>query len=192
MSQSEKTKGKLIRSAKKIFSEKGFWDTKVSDIVKDAGVAQGTFYLYFKSKDEIFKELVLEIRNHIIEIIDKYKNADENIIKTLIDLKSEILEYLYQNKEIARIFLFQLFTKEELMQIYFETLNYIEDFDKNLIQKGVAKGVIKYPDVENIINIILGYGRRLFETEVLLKGKPLDEVKKIQKEGIQIIFKGIS
>ncbi|MBX0312473.1 MAG: TetR/AcrR family transcriptional regulator, partial [Sulfurihydrogenibium sp.] len=42
------TKDKIIVAAKELFSTKGYHETKVSDIVEKAGVAQGTFYLYFK------------------------------------------------------------------------------------------------------------------------------------------------
>ena len=44
----------LVNAAIDMFYEKGFQNTRVSDIVAKAGVAQGTFYLYFKSKDEVF------------------------------------------------------------------------------------------------------------------------------------------
>ncbi len=46
----EGKKGRIIHAAIDIFSEKGIDQTKVSDIVKKAGIAQGTFYLYFPSK----------------------------------------------------------------------------------------------------------------------------------------------
>ena len=44
------TKTKLVYAALAVFKKKGLEQTKVSDIVKQAGVAQGTFYLYFPSK----------------------------------------------------------------------------------------------------------------------------------------------
>jgi len=54
------TKNALIESAIRMFQQNGFQMTRVSDIVADAGVAQGTFYNYFKSKEEIFKEICNE------------------------------------------------------------------------------------------------------------------------------------
>jgi AcrR family transcriptional regulator len=190
MSQSEKTKSKLISSAKKIFSEKGYYDTKVSDIVKEAGVAQGTFYLYFKSKEEIFKEIILDIKTNIENILSKYEKSQDSVEQTIIKLKGEVTTYLYTHKEIARIFLFQLFTMKEFIEIYFEIIKKFENTEKALIEKAVKEGTIKYKNVDNLANILLGYGRRLFEDEVLLKNKPLEEVLNLQKEGLKIIFKG--
>ncbi len=190
MSQSEITKSKLISAAKKIFSEKGYYDTKVSDIVKEAGVAQGTFYLYFKSKEEIFKEIILDITGNIENILKKYEKSKDSVEKIIIDLKAEVTTYLYTHKEIARIFLFQLFTMKEFIDLYFETLEKFEKIEKSIIERAIKEGKIKYKNIDNLVNILLGYGRRLFEDEVLLKNKSLDEVLKLQKEGLQIIFKG--
>ncbi len=190
MSQSESTKSRLISSAKKIFSEKGYFDTKVSDIVKEAGVAQGTFYLYFKSKEEIFKEIILDITNNIENILKKYENAEGSVENIILKLKAEITTYLYTHKEIARIFLFQLFTMKEFINIYFEINEKFEKTEKAIIQKAVKDKKIRNINIENLTHILLGYGRRLFEMEVLLKNKPLEEVLKLQKEGLEIIFKG--
>jgi len=53
----------LLDAALDVFSENGYWATKISDIVAKANVAQGTFYLYFKNKEELFKEMLLDINN---------------------------------------------------------------------------------------------------------------------------------
>ncbi len=47
----------ILASARKVFREKGYDNTTVSDIVKDAGIAQGTFYLYFPSKKDVVMAL---------------------------------------------------------------------------------------------------------------------------------------
>lgn len=54
----ETRRAELIASAEKVFAKKGVADATVSDIVKAAGVAQGTFYLYFKTKADILSALV--------------------------------------------------------------------------------------------------------------------------------------
>src|SRR5438128_12190376 len=43
----------ILRAAIKVFAGKGYFNSKVADIAKEAGIADGTVYLYFKSKDEI-------------------------------------------------------------------------------------------------------------------------------------------
>ncbi len=72
-----KTREKLVKSANKIISKKGINNTSVEDITKDACVAKGTFYTYFKNKEEIVNEL----------IFDKNKEYDEEFLNMSIENK---------------------------------------------------------------------------------------------------------
>jgi AcrR family transcriptional regulator len=54
----EVRKGELITAAESLFRERGYPQTSVNDIVNKVGVAQGTFYYYFKSKDDILNAVV--------------------------------------------------------------------------------------------------------------------------------------
>src|ERR1700733_3995476 len=48
---------RILRAAVKVFAKNGFYATRVSEVAKAAGVADGTIYLYFKSKDELLVSL---------------------------------------------------------------------------------------------------------------------------------------
>lgn len=56
--QGEERKADLLRQAAELFAQRGYAGTRVSDIVKAAGVAKGLFYWYFENKDALFRELV--------------------------------------------------------------------------------------------------------------------------------------
>src|SRR5688500_11105846 len=47
----------ILRAGVKVFAEKGYFNSKVADIARGAGIADGTVYLYFKSKDEILHSI---------------------------------------------------------------------------------------------------------------------------------------
>lgn len=53
-------KADIIECGRKLFSSKGFKDTNVAEIAKMAGIATGTFYNYYSSKDTLFMEIYLE------------------------------------------------------------------------------------------------------------------------------------
>ncbi len=55
--KAERTKAKLMESARRLISEKGFDNVSVEDITKDSGVAKGTFYHYFACKEDVVCEL---------------------------------------------------------------------------------------------------------------------------------------
>ncbi len=70
----EKTLAKLLAAAKSEFGDRGFHQTSISDITQAAGVALGTFYVYFESKDAIFRALVrylgAETRAHLSAAVE--------------------------------------------------------------------------------------------------------------------------
>ena len=68
-----RTRAKLLEAAESVFAQLGYHDASIVKITEAAGVAQGTFYLYFHSKKDVFDEVVLDlnrrVRHHIQEAI---------------------------------------------------------------------------------------------------------------------------
>ena len=54
-------RAQILRAAKQVFSQKGFHSASVSDVIERAGIARGTFYLYFESKRDVFDKLLEEL-----------------------------------------------------------------------------------------------------------------------------------
>jgi AcrR family transcriptional regulator len=61
----EATRRRLLDAAEEVFGEMGYYEASVSEITRRAGVAQGTFYIYFHSKRETFVELVEDISERL-------------------------------------------------------------------------------------------------------------------------------
>ena len=59
------TRTRLLEAAETVFAELGYHDASIVKITEAAGVAQGTFYLYFASKQEIFEELVRDLNRRV-------------------------------------------------------------------------------------------------------------------------------
>src|SRR6478672_11303662 len=57
----EATRRRILDAAEDVFGEMGYYEASVSEITRRAGVAQGTFYIYFHSKRETFVELIEDI-----------------------------------------------------------------------------------------------------------------------------------
>lgn len=62
-----RTRRRLLDAAEDVFAELGYHDASIVRIVERAGVAQGTFYIYFRSKQEIFEELVADLNARLRE-----------------------------------------------------------------------------------------------------------------------------
>lgn len=84
-----KTKKNLIMSAQKIISQKGIDSTSIEDITNDANVAKGTFYTYFKSKEDIIKELIFKTKDYDEDFFNK--NLKEKILLFNKNLQNRII-----------------------------------------------------------------------------------------------------
>jgi AcrR family transcriptional regulator len=63
--QGQERKQQLLDCAARLFAERGYADTRVIDIVREAGVAKGLFYWYFENKETLFRELAANIRHRL-------------------------------------------------------------------------------------------------------------------------------
>ncbi|WP_188454778.1 TetR family transcriptional regulator [Virgibacillus oceani] len=89
----------IIQSAINVFREKGIEKTKISDIVKGAGIAQGTFYLYFSSKFAVMPSIAeVMVERMLDEIRDNLKDDStfaeklEKVIEAVFQITSEYRE----------------------------------------------------------------------------------------------------
>jgi AcrR family transcriptional regulator len=63
--QAAETRARVLDAAKDTFQEKGYLASSVADIVKRAGVAHGTFYTYFKSREDVLREIAEEVEERL-------------------------------------------------------------------------------------------------------------------------------
>lgn len=103
----EQSRALLLEVAAEEFAQKGYFHTKISDIVKRAGLTQPSFYLYFESKDAIFQELVDLFRNRLSELTSNSR------VQSGLDLPalperitsglSAIFKFFMENQNLTRI-----------------------------------------------------------------------------------------
>jgi AcrR family transcriptional regulator len=101
-------KEQLVDAAVRKFHQKGFQKTRIADIVAEAGVAQGTFYLYFKSKEEIFKDICIEHMNRFVTVFEEtrilFGGSDSNEIRQNIQVfLMKLLEIYKQNVHVTEL-----------------------------------------------------------------------------------------
>jgi len=73
-----RTRAALVEAAKLVFAETPFADTRIADITARAGVANGTFYTYFDSKEEIFREVAAGVLDAMLRAPVRDPNATEH------------------------------------------------------------------------------------------------------------------
>ena len=151
-----KTKRKIFETSMKLFAEKGYDATSIEDITETVGVAKGTLYYHFTSKEEIFDFLVeegIKLLQKSVDIkIAKYSNYIDKI-KAIILIQIKIVNK-YEN--LINIILTQLWGKEKRNQkcqkLIYDYIDKIED----IVKIGISKGQIKGDDAKIIATEIYG------------------------------------
>lgn len=150
-------KAEIFSCAKELFSSKGFKDTNVSDITKMAGIATGTFYNYYTSKDKLFMEIYLEenmkLKKSIMESID-LETDPIDVMKEMMFLNIQgmnsnpILSEWYNRDIFSRIE--QNFRKEK----GFENISFLYDSFIEIVIKWQNEGKMRSDiDAEMIMAI---------------------------------------
>lgn len=89
----------VMQIALRRFAKDGYHATKISDIVAEAGVAQGTFYWYFKSKEAVALEIVKEGRGQLLDVIAQGYRRDIGTVQDMVQASEALLTRLFQFAE---------------------------------------------------------------------------------------------
>lgn len=151
-----KTKRKIFETSMKLFAEKGYDATSIEDITETVGVAKGTLYYHFTSKEEIFDFLVEEgiklLQNSVDIKAAKYANYLDKI-KAIVLIQIKIVN---KYEDLINIILTQLWGKEKRNQkcqkLIYDYIDKIED----IVNIGISKGQIKGEDAKIIATEIYG------------------------------------
>jgi len=171
----EATRRKLMEAAEKDFGEKGFHAASVSSITHRAGVGQGTFYLYFRSKEEIFAMLVREIGHELRRRMAIAVTASTTLEEAAHGGISAFLGFAQQHPGLFRIVQESQFVDEPTYREYYHLL---EQGYRAGLMEAQQRGYIAGGDAEVRAWAIIGithflglryclWQGRLPETEVL-------------------------
>ena len=151
------TEEKLLNAAINLMSEKGYHRTTVADIVKAAGVAQGTFYLYFDSKKGLFIKLMdrfYELLESALVAIDLNSDSFESTDDLALQIRAAIRNVLlvYQdNAVLARIFLREAMGLEpDFAELWDSIIERLATFAALVLDQAIERGLLP-PQNSNIV-----------------------------------------
>ena len=139
----ERKKGKKNQKRKKIldkawelFRKNGYEETKVEDITRELGVSKGSFYTYFKTKDEVLYEILERIKKENEERISKI-NVNQEPSKILEDYVISKMNYIVKLLNNMKISSINRNLSNSKLKNFFEELKKvsIEFIKKNIVEK---------------------------------------------------------
>jgi len=195
MGKAEENKKKkyetLLNTAFDLFTAKGLNNTSISDIVERAGVAKGTFYLYFKDKYDIRSRLIVHRASKLfIEAHEALLNEDtDDFTDKLIFIVNHILDRLNEDKGLLALMhkdlSWAVFKKDLTSRSY----EYEIDFYEDVYRKMILKSGLEFREPEIMLSMIVelagsaGYSSIMYNEPV-----PLDELKPYLADAIRAII----
>lgn len=151
-----KTKRKIFETSMRLFAEKGYDATSIEEITAMVGVAKGTLYYHFSSKEEIFNFLIEEGMKLLKNSIEIKTAGKENCIDKLKAITLIQIKIMIKYEDLISIILSQMWGNEarnKLCQRY--VLEYIKIIE-NIVKVGMDKGQIIISDAEILASEIFG------------------------------------
>ena len=135
---------RILKAAIKVFAKNGFYATRVSEIAKAAGVADGTIYLYFKNKDDVLITIFEDGINRLLVILREVGESDEPFEKRITRIIELQLGLLEDQRDLAEVITVNLRQSSRLLKQYATPLfmQYI-DVIAGVVREGQEEGAFR-------------------------------------------------
>ena len=181
----------ILRAAIKVFAQKGYFNSKVADIASAAGIADGTVYLYFKSKDEILhsifdramEEFIEEGKREIAEL-----EEPQDKLRRIAELH---LEKLGADRDLAIVFQIELRGSTKFMEEFSAAgfADYLKIIQQT-IEEGQKSGVFR-KDLKPVVGAKILYGALDEMVTNWVLSKKSYALKPMANEVLKIFFGGV-
>ncbi len=179
----EATRSQILKAAETVIGAKGYNEASISDITREAGVGQGTFYIYFKGKDDVFRQLVLEM-GHITRhtLAEATRNASDRLAAERTGLKA-FLAFVAKHPSLYNIVQEAQFVAPEAYKAYFRDFS---DRYERLLAGAAERGEIRPGDAEVRAWALMGIAKALGERFAVFGTKrSVEEVAEVASDLIQ-------
>ena len=145
-SQRDLRREQLLAIAVERFAKFGYHNTKISDIVAQAGVAQGTFYWYFKSKESIALEIIESGKERLLQVIRRGYRTGTGTVQEMVQGSQRLLCDIFQFADENRYFMELLLTgrgeDEAIRQAFANARIEMEEAFKRNIERAIELGML--------------------------------------------------
>jgi AcrR family transcriptional regulator len=149
----------IFISARNLFNQKGFKDANVSEIAKNAGIAVGTFYNYYPSKEELFLKVFIEENVKLKQSMFEQVEPEDDLVTTSKKIMMRYINAMSSNRILGEWYNRELFSKLERYFYQQNGMQSVDDFMQNdiarLVKKWKSEGKIRNDIDDNMILAIL-------------------------------------
>ena len=187
-------KRQILTAAIKVFACKGFHYAKIEEIASDAGVGKGTVYEYFKSKQDLFQEMIKYINSLYLEkILTKLEEKDTFKEKVQCLLATQ-LKFALEHKEMAQILMTDMPPLDDDFKKWFlECRKRQIQFIQDNVMYGIERGEIGGYDSYLIAGAIAG-AINYFGDSIMLNGQDMakNDLEAFSATFVDLLYRGIA
>lgn len=161
MKKGERRKQDLLNIAYRMFIEKGYENTSVDDIIAEAGIAKGTYYYYFESKEATL-EAVIEM------MIEKAENIAKAALMNPVPIPQKLASvvYAFQPNKDEIVITDVLERKENIVmhdKIGKKIVEVAVPILSDIVREGIAQGIFACTNVEERVKMLLIMSQNMFD-----------------------------
>lgn len=174
----EERRNEILETAERLFVTKGYTKTTVNDILKEIGIAKGTFYHYFKSKEEVMDEIIMRIikedvvkakrivSNPNIPVLDKLFRVLMEQSPKSGDIKDKMIEQFHQpnNAEMHQ---------KSLVQ----SVIHLSPVLTEVLEQGIEEGIFSTSYPQETIELLISSAQVIFD-DGLFQWKPEEMMRR--------------
>ncbi|MGM2840555.1 TetR/AcrR family transcriptional regulator [Bacillus cereus group sp. Bce002] len=176
----EERRKEILETAERLFVTKGYTKTTVNDILKEIGIAKGTFYHYFKSKEEVMDEIIMRVIKEDVakaKVIVSNPNIPvlEKLFRVLMeqspksgDVKDKMIEQFHQpnNAEMHQ---------KSLVQ----SIIHLSPVLTEILEQGIEEGIFSTSYPQETIELLLSSAQVIFD-DGLFQWKPEEMMRRVK------------
>lgn len=155
----QEKKLQIIRTACKLFAQKGFYNTTIPDIAEELGMSAGNLYNYFSSKEELAKEIMITASSWVAERIREINEKDVPVREKIYELVKNFIDIALKEPELIHYFLRVFLSNREVFEkdcVGFACVGDVVTEIGVLLSEGVAKGELRNQDFFSAFVTIMG------------------------------------
>ncbi len=183
----------ILEAASRVFASNGCYQTMVEEIAIEAQVGKGTVYEYFKSKQDLFQELLKHILEQYLKQIFNERLMQEDSLKSRLEyLIQAHLQFLKEHREMARLFLAEHLPldnnfKKWLLVKEKERLRLLQGY----VEQGISTGEIRELDSAIVAKLLFGVINGMATILITEDEKDLRDLRSITKSTVDILYRGL-
>lgn len=145
--QGLRTRGALLRAGRHVLEERGYHQTRIADITRQASTSVGTFYLHFKDKEELFRQLLIDVEDEVYGELTPRRTAPAEPRDRIEETNRLYLQAFQRNAQFWRVIEEASLSDPESRRVLDERLRLYRSRTERAIVRWQAAGVVD-PDLD--------------------------------------------